>query len=46
MRPPVPPRRESLIADVTGDGRKDLILLSHDRVLLYPQDDGAEEGIE
>jgi hypothetical protein len=35
--------RESLIADVTGDGRKDLILLSHDRVLLYPQDDGAED---
>jgi hypothetical protein len=32
--------RESLIADVTGDGRADLILLTHDRVLLYPQDDG------
>ncbi len=32
--------RESLIADVTGDGLADLILLIHDRVLLYPQDDG------
>ncbi|MCH9723941.1 MAG: VCBS repeat-containing protein [Planctomycetes bacterium] len=32
--------REALIADVTGDNRKDLILLCHDRVLLYPQDDG------
>jgi hypothetical protein len=32
--------RESVIADVTGDGRADLILLSHDRVLVYPQDDG------
>lgn len=39
--------RESLIADVTGDGRADLILLSHDRVLLYPQDDGkAKESGE
>lgn len=32
--------REALIADVTGDGRSDLILLAHDRVLLYPQDSG------
>jgi FG-GAP-like repeat len=32
--------RESAIADVTGDGRADLILLAHDRVLVYPQDDG------
>ncbi|QDT63496.1 FG-GAP repeat domain-containing protein [Calycomorphotria hydatis] len=30
--------RESAIADVTGDGRNDLILLAHDRVLIYPQD--------
>ncbi|QDT36128.1 FG-GAP repeat domain-containing protein [Stratiformator vulcanicus] len=30
--------RETLIADVTGDGRNDLILLIHDRVLIYPQD--------
>lgn len=32
--------RESLITDVTGDGLDDLVLLSHDRVLVYPQDDG------
>jgi len=32
--------REAAIADVTGDGRADLILLVHDRVLVYPQDDG------
>lgn len=32
--------REALIADVTGDERPDLILLAHDRVLIYPQDDG------
>lgn len=28
---------ECHIADVTGDGADDLILLSHDRVLIYPQ---------
>jgi hypothetical protein len=33
--------REAVIADVTGDGRLDLILLSQDRVLVYPQDDGG-----
>ena len=27
----------ALIADLTGDGANDLILLCHDRVLLYPQ---------
>jgi hypothetical protein len=32
--------REALIVDVTGDGLDDLVLLSHDRVILYPQDDG------
>jgi hypothetical protein len=32
--------REGLIADVTGDGKPDLVLLAHDRVLIYPQDDG------
>ena len=32
--------REGMIADVTGDGRSDLLLLSHDRVILYPQDSG------
>ena len=29
--------REAIVADVTGDGKKDLILLVHDRVLIYPQ---------
>ena len=32
--------REGLIVDVTGDGLNDLVILSHDRVLVYPQDDG------
>jgi hypothetical protein len=32
--------REAVIADVTGDGKADLVLLAHDRVLIYPQDDG------
>lgn len=35
--PPQEPR-ETLIADVTGDGKNDLILLVHDRVLIYPQE--------
>ena len=30
--------REALIADVTGDGQPDLVLLCHDRILIYPQD--------
>ncbi|MFW6125332.1 MAG: FG-GAP repeat domain-containing protein, partial [Pirellulales bacterium] len=33
--------REAVAADVTGDGRTDLILLVHDRLIVYPQDDGA-----
>ena len=28
---------ECVIADVTGDGRNDIVLLTHDRVLIYPQ---------
>ncbi len=32
--------REAVVADVTHDGRDDLILLTHDRILLFPQDDG------
>jgi hypothetical protein len=35
--PPQEPR-ETIIADVTGDGKKDLILLVHDRILVYPQE--------
>lgn len=32
--------REGMIVDLTGDGRPDLVLLCHDRMLLYPQDSG------
>ena len=41
--------REGAIADITGDGRADLILLVHDRVLIYPQDDGPgaeDDGLD
>ncbi|MFM8469075.1 MAG: FG-GAP repeat domain-containing protein, partial [Limisphaerales bacterium] len=30
--------REAVIADVTGDGKNDLIILVHDRILVYPQE--------
>jgi hypothetical protein len=30
--------REALVADFTGDGKADLLVLVHDRVLLYPQE--------
>jgi hypothetical protein len=30
--------REAAVADVTGDGKNDLILLVHDRVIVYPQE--------
>lgn len=36
--------REGIITDVTGDGRADLVLLAHDRILLYPQDTGAPQS--
>ncbi len=29
--------RETIIADVTVDGKKDIVLIVHDRVLIYPQ---------
>jgi hypothetical protein len=32
------------VADVTGDGADDLVLLAHDRVLIYPQMTGAHAG--
>ena len=35
--------RESLIVDITNDGRPDLVLLIHDRILIYPQDDGKPD---
>jgi hypothetical protein len=30
--------REAVIADVTGDGKADLIVMVHDRILVYPQE--------
>lgn len=38
--------REAVIADVTADGRSDLLLLTHDRVLLYVQDSGETKTSE
>lgn len=29
--------REAVVRDLTGDGRPDILLIVHDRVLLYPQ---------
>jgi hypothetical protein len=29
------------VADVTGDGLADLVLLAHDRLLVYPQASGT-----
>ena len=34
----LPEPRECVVADVTGDGRNDLIVLVHDRILVYPQE--------
>ena len=33
----VPEPREALVADVTGDKKNDLIVIVHDRILVYPQ---------
>ncbi len=33
-----PEPREALVADFTGDGKNDLVVLVHDRILLYPQE--------
>jgi hypothetical protein len=30
--------REALIVDVTGDGKNDLVVVVHDRILVYPQE--------
>ncbi|MDF9827452.1 hypothetical protein M2447_001545 [Ereboglobus sp. PH5-10] len=30
--------RETVIADITGDGKKSILLLVHDRLLIYPQE--------
>lgn len=34
----MPEPREALVMDVTGDKKNDLIILVHDRVLVYPQE--------
>ena len=30
--------REALVVDVTGDGKNDLVVIVHDRVIIYPQE--------
>ncbi len=37
-RSDLPEPREALVTDVTGDGKNDLIILVHDRILVYPQE--------
>jgi FG-GAP-like repeat len=37
-RSDMPEPREAAIADVTGDKKNDLIVLVHDRILVYPQE--------
>ena len=37
-RSDLPEPREAAVADVTGDGKNDLIVLVHDRILIYPQE--------
>jgi len=38
QNPGVEPR-EAIVADFTQDGRNDLVVLVHDRILLYPQEE-------
>jgi hypothetical protein len=37
-RSDLPEPREAVVADVTGDGKNDLIVLVHDRIIVYPQE--------
>jgi hypothetical protein len=37
-RSDLPEPREALVTDVTGDGKNDLVILVHDRILVYPQE--------
>jgi hypothetical protein len=37
-RSDLPEPREALVSDVTGDKKNDLIIIVHDRVILYPQE--------
>ena len=36
--------RDLNVGDVDGDGRTDLVLIVHDRILVYRQDPGADRG--
>ncbi len=38
--------RDLGLGDVDGDGRTDLVLIVHDRVLIYRQDDGTGPAVE
>lgn len=38
LRDDMPEPREAVVADMTGDGKNDLVVLVHDRILLYPQE--------
>jgi FG-GAP-like repeat len=33
----IPEPREALVSDMTGDGKNDLVVLVHDRILIYPR---------
>ena len=35
--------RQAIVVDVTGDGLDDIVLLAHDRVLIYPQEKGESD---
>jgi hypothetical protein len=37
-RSDIPEPREAIVVDLTGDGKNDLAVLVHDRVLVYPQE--------
>jgi hypothetical protein len=34
----LPEPREALVTDVTGDKKNDLVVVVHDRILVYPQE--------
>ena len=35
--------RDQVIGDVDGDGREDLVLIAHDRILVLRQDPGTPD---